>query len=254
MKYARHEAVRDAKHPELPSLSVNKRWRFSQTTLRVVYVWWLIGLGWHWGASAQDSARLDKHFRFADGLYFTWDAFRQNAPDLGADVVQYRFFTNPRTRRTVVEDLRTREGQPLPVDTVRVLVREGLPYLGIITTWTGDSVRAFVPLKVRGKICYLAWTDTEVKDREIVAWNPKNGRPFRKGRVPVAQEVVRQKIILFPTGEMADFTRTNLRRFMADDAEMRARLDALPPDADARTLYRLLLEYDARNPVWLPVR
>ncbi len=254
MKYAKNEAPPDAKHPEMPAPSVSKCWRFSQTVLRVTFAWWLLCLGLPWSALAQDSARLDKHFRFADGLYFTWHAFRQNTPDLGADAVQYRFFTNPVTRRTVVEDLRTREGRMLPVDTVRVLVREGVPYLGIITTWTGDSVRAFVPLKVRGKICYLAWTDTEVQDREIVAWNPKSGRPFRKGRVPVEQEVVRQKIIFFPTGEMADFTRSNLRRFVADDAEVLARLDALPPDADAPTLYRLLLQYDARNPVMLPVR
>lgn len=218
------------------------------------YAWWLICLGLHWGASAQDSARLDKHFRFVDGVYFSWDAFRQNTPDLAADAVQYQFFTNPKTRRTVVEDLRTRDGQMLPRDTVHVLVREGVPYLGVVTTWTGDSVRAFVPLKVRGKICYLTWTDTEVHDREIVAWNPKSGRPFLKGRVPVEREVVRQKIIFFPTGEMADFTRSNLRRFVADDAEVVAQLDALPLDADERSLYRLLLQYDARNPVMLPVR
>ncbi|RMD72440.1 MAG: hypothetical protein D6818_06465 [Bacteroidetes bacterium] len=207
----------------------------------------------HLAATAQDSARLDKHFRFADGVYFSWSAFRQNAPDLAADAIRYRFFTNPKTRRTVVEDLRTADGRLLPLDTVRVLVREGVPYLGVVTTWTGDSVRAFVPLKVRGKICYLTWTDTEVRQAVIRAWNPKTGRPFRTGRVPVEHEVTRQKIVFFPTGEMADFTRANLRRFVADDAEVLGQLDALPPDADERDLYRLLLQYDARNPVLLPL-
>ncbi len=217
-------------------------------------LWMGVACLWAAGLWAQDSARLDKHFRFVDGCFLSWNAFRQNRPELPIDSVRVVSFTNPRTRRTVIERIHTLRGMPVRPDSVQVFVQEGIPYLAVRTTWTGDTTTAFVPLKVRGKICYLTWTDTQVRWTQIQAWNPKTGKPFRTGRVPVAEEVVRQQLVHFPTGVRVPFHRDGLARLVADDAEVLTQVLALPPDADPRRLYRLLLLYDERNPVYLPLR
>lgn len=214
---------------------------------------WVAGL-WGMGLWAQDSARFDKHFRFVDGCFLSWEAFRQNRPELPIDSVRVVSFTNPRTRRTVIDRIHTLGGVPVQPDSVQVFVRKGIPYLAVRTSWTGDTTTAFVPLKVRGKICYFTWTDTEMNWTRIQAWNPKTGKPFRTGRVPVAKEVVRQQLLHFPSGKRVPFHRDGLASLVADDAEVLAQVRSLSPDADPRRLYQLLLLYDERNPIYLPVR
>ncbi len=219
----------------------------------IPFCWFFWSYCYNVGLWAQDTAQLNKYFRFTDGVYLSWNAFRQNRPEWPAQELSMLAFTNPKNKRTVVEWIRTRQDQNLPIDSIIVLVRQGVPFLALPSAWTGDTIVTFVPLKVRGKICYLTYPDTELEVRTFAAFNPKTGRPFRRAVVQRSKDVIRQKIVFFPTGEILDFTKENLRKLVADDPTVAAMIDALPERATDQQLYHILITYDSRHPVWLPI-
>jgi hypothetical protein len=109
----------------------------------------------------------------------------------------------------------------------------------------------FAALKLRGKICYFTYPDLRTKKVRLAAYNPMTGRPFRQGTVERQVEVFFEKMLSFQTGEVVDFNASNLADWIQDDPVLAETLLELPESEREEKLFKTLLIYVDRNPVYL---
>jgi hypothetical protein len=197
-----------------------------------------------------DSVLLDHDYVFADGIYDNFAALRQNRPS--------RPWTAVPTQGVVrlQDDFRiqfeTRSPQSTAMAEVYAVVVDGLPYL----RGRREKQRAFVEfagLRVRGRLCYLAYDTLVTKTFEVKAYNPATGRPFRKGNVTRTERQAVERVLDFRTGKLYPLNRSNLLRLVADDPEISRAIEVIPNNAElADALFRALKIYDERHPLWMP--
>ncbi len=200
----------------------------------------------------ENPAALTRNFHFADGAYLRFEELQSNRPALPADSFELHFFTNPQTYLTQVEAIFEKStGDFVDPAMAWAVVVGGVPYLRLPSGEVSRELPTFAALRLKGKICYFAYPDWRVKKVPVAAYNPLNGRPFRKGVVEREEEVLIEKMLHFETGEVADFTVENFRRWIGDDLQLVASIaDLTAAEADEK-LWKCLLIYVDRNAVFL---
>ncbi len=201
-------------------------------------------------AGQGDSVMVTKNFKFHDGVYASFAEFRRNRPTLPLDSVYMVSATNPATFLTQVEHIRRRNGQEVVLDSIWGIVIGGIPYVRLPKGATPKQLTAFAGLRLRGIICFYSYEDEEEYEVEIRAYNPVTGAPFRKGKVKNKEIVEREFMIHFLTGEVAEFTRDNLVAWIADDERLAEAVAALPEADLEEKLFKGLLIYVDRYPVY----
>lgn len=203
-----------------------------------------------------DSILVSKNFRFREGIFLTFGAFRANAPDFSWDEVEATLFTNPQTFLTHIGALRATEGEGRAInpDSIWGICLQGIPYIRLERAWIQKELATFAPLELRGKICYFDFERIDTVQVKMTAYNPANGLPFRQAMVDKEVEVNRAKILHFETGEVADFTRENLLRWIAGDPALTQAALELEDDELESKLFKILLIYVDRNGAYVPRR
>ena len=203
-------------------------------------------------AFGQDTVLLSKNFRFADGLYFSLEQLQTNRPGLPMDSIKLQYFTNPQTSLTQLNAIFLKKGvEQFPLDSIYAICLDGVPSLRVPKTEINRSLTNFAALKLRGKICYFTYPDYRKKTIRVAAYNPLTGRPFRQGNVVRDEEVIVEKMLRFQTGEVADFTAENLMGWIQDDPLLVETVTELPKGEQQEKLFKCLLIYVDRNPVYL---
>lgn len=201
-----------------------------------------------------DSVLVSKNFQFREGIFLSYQSFRSNAPDLAWEEVEATLFTNPQTYITHISEVRIEEGEGGVVDPDSIwgICLQGIPYIRLERDWIQKELATFAPLELRGKICYFDFNRKDTVQVKMTAYNPVNGLPFRQAMVGKEVEVNCARILNFETGEVADFTRDNLLRWIADDpALMQAALELREDELESK-LFKILLIYVDRNGVYIP--
>jgi hypothetical protein len=203
------------------------------------------------GLNAQaDSVLVTKNFKFNDGVYRTFSDWRNNRPNWSWDSLNVVSATNPNTFLTQVEYIRFADGRPMHLDSIWCLVISGIPYVRLPKGAVSKPLTSFAGLRVRGLIGYYNYEVTEEEMVEIQAYNPVTGVPFRKGKVKKQTKALREFMIHFDRGETVPFTRENLMSWIADDARLAEAVAALPEDDLEEKLFKALLIYVDRYPVY----
>lgn len=203
------------------------------------------------GLSAQtDSVLVTKNFKFNDGVYRSFADWRHNRPNWAWDSLDVVSATNPNTFLTQVEYIRFSDGRSLPLDSIWGLVINGIPYVRLPKGSVDKPLTSFAGMRVRGKIAYYNYEVTEEEMVEIRAYNPVTGVPFRKGKVKRETKALREFMIHFERGETVVFNRENLMAWIADDARLAEAVAALPEEDLEEKLFKALLIYVDRYPVY----
>jgi hypothetical protein len=205
--------------------------------------------------SAQaDSAQLKAAFRFQDGIYLSVASFRANRPDYLWKEVKAKLAANAESYRAQAEFIRPVDAAPLPNDLIWGIVLNGLPYVQLPLAITEDStVLHFAGMRVRGRICYYEFEREEERLVEIKAYNPLTGRPFRRGNISKQEIINESRILHLPTGQQGVLDRPTLLNMITDDTQLTRTVQELPENADTEKLYKVVLIYDDRNPIFIPV-
>lgn len=205
-------------------------------------------------AGQRDSSILNSGFRFEDGVYRSLDELRGNQPAYTWDEVSVKAAANAEHYRAQAEYVRLDEsGALLPSDSVWAIVLDGLPYVRLAQdTSLKAGAMAFAGLRVRGRICYYRYERQQERLVEITAYNPLTGRPFRKGNIKKPETVEEERVFHLFTGDAGPLSRETLLRLVADDDQMVSTVEDLPEQAGRDRLYKCVLIYDDRNPVYLP--
>ncbi|MEZ4986953.1 MAG: hypothetical protein R2795_18270 [Saprospiraceae bacterium] len=221
--------------------------------------WWLWMLLISWGLHGQeaplpDSQRVDVSYAFRDGVYSQLTDLRLNTPTIAFKNLGGQMVLQADEWLLKVETLHPlgRPDLEIPLDQVAAICVDGMPYVFAYK----DSLRrfsVFAGLRVKGLLSYYAY-DTLAYDTVMVrAYNPVNGRPFREKAVARPRAELTEKIIHLGTGQTWDFDPEGMAQAIADDAVLTATLKSLTEEEQLARLQKILLIYDDRHPLWLPV-
>lgn len=202
-----------------------------------------------------DSVWVSKNFLFREGIFLSYQSFRSNAPDMSWEEVEATLFTNPQTYLTHIREVKTAAGEgAIDPDSIWGICLQGIPYVRLERAWIQKELATFAPLELRGKICYFDFDRIDTVQVKMTAYNPANGLPFRQAMVDKEVEVNMPKILNFETGEVADFTRDNLLRWIAGDPALSQAALELGEDELESKLFKILLIYVDRNRVYIPMQ
>ncbi len=195
---------------------------------------------------------LSKNFKFKDGVFYSFEAFQRNRPDLSWELLDADVVTNPRTLLTQVASMRLKKNRhELPADSLWGLVIDGIPYIKLSQIAAQKSLPTFAALSLRGKICYFSY-ETTVKVKEpMSAYNPVNGKAFMTANVEQQRSIKHEQILHFETGEVKNFDVQNLKTWIQDDKGLLETVEDLKGKEISEKLFKCLLIYDDRNPVFL---
>lgn len=203
--------------------------------------------------SQNDSLLVTKNFKFNDGVYLSFEAFQQNRPDYTWEEAEGRMVTNADTYLTKIEWLRTKDStskQHLPFAKVWGVCVGGIPF--IKTPVQHPEYVLFSALRVRGKICYFSYEEEAIEQVVISAYNPLTGKPFRSGKVDNKVYRKVEKMLSYNDGRIETFTSEHFLAWIADDPKLVKTVEDLSEDEIQEKLFKCLLIYVDRNPVYIP--
>lgn len=203
--------------------------------------------------TAQDSLRVSKNFLFNDGIYLNLESFQNNQPDYAWEDVETNLFANPQTFLATVDYIKVKEEtHALNLKKIMALSINGIPYIFLEEAPSYKDLTTFVALRVRGKICYFTYADSKSIKFPMSAYNPVNGKPFRTAVIEREKDVVIEKMMLFETGEIKDFTTENFIHWIQDDKRLIKAVQELSPEETKEKLFKCLLIYDDRHEIFVP--
>lgn len=202
-------------------------------------------------AYGQQQVVLTKNFKFKDGLYLDFDAFKTNQPTYKWDTLSMNIFINPQTSIAHAERIELRDSTIVTFDLDKVwgICVEGIPYIRLPKMALNKSLTTFAAIKLRGKICYFSYEKKEKKLFEMSAYNPITGLPFRSMDIEREVDVLHEKIFRFDTGEVKDFTIENFKDWIEDDARLLNTVEGLKEEEVSAKLFKCLLIYVDRNSI-----
>ena len=95
--------------------------------------------------------------------------------------------------------------------------------------------------------------EVEEKVEVIKAYNPRTGIPFREGEVVTKREVKNSFMLSFEHGAIEALTVDNFLKWIEGDAKLTKTVERIEDNAEEK-LFKCLLIYDDRNPVFVPIR
>jgi hypothetical protein len=220
--------------------------------MRIYFLFIFLVLNITFYAQNKTGELVTKNFKFADGIYSSHQALKSNKPSWLWEKMNASVVTNPQTFLTQVEYIKFQlNGNVLSLDSVWCVVLDGIPYIKLPDGAAKKSLTAFAGLVVRGKISYLAYEVTDSVQIPISAYNPYTGRPFMTKMMPQERNHVYEKLMLFETGEVVDFTYNQFKRMISDDKQLLSSVQDLKPKELKEKLFKTLLIYDDRNPIYI---
>lgn len=202
--------------------------------------------------SQQDSTSITPKFRFEDGIYVDFNAFRTNQPSFQWQDLQGQVVTNGSTLITKIESLQLSATQKkLDPENLWGLCIEGIPYIRVDLEGQPEAFTTFVGLSIRGKICFYKYSADTTRKVEVVAYNPINGLPFRRGTIEKKETGRLEKMLDFTTGETTDFNLSNFLLWIEDDRQLWQTIHDLPAQEANDKLLKSLMIYNDRNIVHL---
>ena len=218
----------------------------------LVINWLFLFLSLNVQAQTGDASAITKNFKFRNGVYKTFEEWQRNRPTWSWDSLDVGVLTNPQTFLTQVEHLTVRKtGLKIVPDSVWGVVLDGIPYLRLPKTAVKKALTAFAGMQLRGKICYFSYETIQIVRVPITAYNPLNGIPFVSKIIENERIIINEKILLFETGAIQDLTPDNFKLWVTDDKDLITAVSALKGDALNERLFKCLLIYDDRHPVYV---
>ncbi len=197
-----------------------------------------------------DSTLLTKNFKFRDGVYVTFQDFQRNRPSYQWEALHASLATTEEGFVAQVASIKF-NGKPLDLQQIWGICMGGIPYIRLPQGEVTDAATVFVGLRVRGKICYFKYKTNTTEMVEVRAYNPLNGRPYRQGLVPVQRTVLREYMLNWQTADIEPFTTDIFLQWIEDDPQLWRTVKDLSIEEADEKLFRCLLIYVDRNPVYL---
>ena len=204
-----------------------------------------------------DMVYLSKNFKFQDGIFVSFEDFKNNKPTYEWKEVLAGVHSNPQNflaqmyglKVEMVEVSEEKEIQYRNVDLESIwgICLDGIPYIRLSREELKKENVVFAGMKLRGKICYYEYEEFVIEKKEMSAYNPVTGYPFRTKDVDVKVKLIHQNMLHFETGETAVFSKENFKEWIKDDKRLYETVSELSTQEVEDKLFKCLLIYDDRN-------
>ena len=205
------------------------------------------------GTSQPTKTVVTKNFKFNDGIYTTFTDLQRNKPTVYWDSLETNLARNPTTFFMQLEYLHfKRTKQNVFADSIWGVVVDGIPYVRLSDKEVKKAgAYCFAGFILRGRICYFQYETIEKESVPITAYIPQTGEPYVTKNIVNNKSVVREKLFSFDTGEAINLTLSNFKRAIANDKDLLQTVADLKKEELSEKLFKCLLIYNDRNPVFL---
>ena len=201
---------------------------------------------------AQDKIVVTKNFKFNDGIYRSFDHIQKNKPDWNWESVETNLVTSVQSLQTQIEYIRLKKTlQNIAIDSIWGVVIDGIPYIRLPKEFQRKELPVFSGLVLRGKICYFQFDDIIEKRIPITAYIPETGQPYVTKKISQKQDIKREKLLLFASGDILDCTLNNVKAHISDDKDLLSTVNKLKEQEIQEKLFKCLLIYNDRNPAFI---
>ena len=195
---------------------------------------------------------VTKNMSFKDGVYRSFQAWQKNQPDIKMSEVTMSYFLNPISNLLEIDTIAGKKTHEcINPDSVWSIVLSGVTYISVPKKEISKSLTTFAALTSTGNFCYFQYQVKESTKVPMTAYVPQTGETFMTKEITKTQLVWRQKIMAFETGDVYDFNVPTVKSLVTDDAGLTASLNALKPNETVNKLFKCLMIYNDRHPVFL---
>jgi hypothetical protein len=201
---------------------------------------------------AQKTAIITKNFKFKDGVYATYGDWQRNNPSVVWDSIETNLAVNPKTMMMQMEYAKLKKShQTVSLDSVWGVVVDGIPYIRLPKNELDKKAYCFAGLILRGRLCYYNYETIKHSQVPITAYIPQTGEPYITKKVSKEETIVREKLMNYETGEIFDLSLNSFKKLISDDKELVATVNDLKANELKEKLFKCVLIYNDRNPVYL---
>jgi len=187
----------------------------------------------------------------------SFEDFKNNAPTYKWNEVEAGVHSNPQNFLAQMYGLRVKakEGKEdgiqswrnIHLDSIWGISLDGIPYIRLSKEELNKENVVFAGMRLRGKICYYEYEEFITQKKEMSAYNPVTGHPFRTKNVDVKVKLIHKNMLHFETGERAVFSKENFKEWIKNDRQLYKTVNDLSPQEVDEKLFKCLLIYDDRN-------
>jgi hypothetical protein len=202
----------------------------------------------------RDSTKLSPKFRFSDGIYTAFADLKANKPTYPLKNLRGTLTLNTKEylAKVLPKPNSIADSTTVAANTAYCLVIDGVPYIRWATdTAQRSATTTFLGLQIVGKIAYFAYSKEEDKAIKMPVYDPMSGRKMYTGTIHNREKTNIRKLLNFATGEIADFTLNNLKKWVADDKKLLLTMADITPNEAQQRLFKCLLIYNDRNNVFV---
>lgn len=204
-------------------------------------------------ADAQ-KVQLTNALKFESGIYLSVESFQKNQPDYTWEELITSAYVNEERYVAHIEFIKKKvlvngEYESIMLDEVWGFAINGMPYIRIYNE--SKDLKHFAGLRSRGKLCYFTYEGYKIEKVPMTVYDPATQKAIHTQYIENRKEVIIEKVLLFENGDIADFSVENLKKWITDDEKLKSTIDDLTVSEAKNKLYKAMLIYNDRNPVFI---
>lgn len=216
-----------------------------------IALWWAVCCLYMLPLAAQERP-ISNTTAFADGIYSQFSDFQMNKPSHSLRYLSsFNYETDRENNKLILAQAtidRFRQ-QGIALDSAWGLCINQTPYVRVSV----DSAKmAFIRLYVVGKLCYFYYRETQNEEVVMGIYNPVTQKKMAERPITNKKRVTTQKMFKLTDGIIRPYSEVNLGEAMRDDEKLyKTWLETAKPIKE-EALFKMLLIYNERNPMYLP--
>ena len=197
---------------------------------------------------AQPTA-LTNNYSFKNGIYLRFEDFKKDASSKNNFIDSLQYDLNAEENILILSANSQKLLDSLIPDKIWGLCINQIPYIRTEDQQEGRFY--FVKLHVLGKISYYYYKAFREKEVIMYVHNPYTGERIGKKNISNRNLEFIQKILHFDSGEITDFNFDNFLNWSKDDLGLYKSLSEIKSEEREGKLFKSLLIYNDRNPVYI---
>lgn len=199
---------------------------------------------------AQQVVQYEPGFNFREGIYLTFDQFRENNPIPNENIVTKLNRNDPAFLEYLVENKSIEYTEPGDT-TLRTVNTNDLWGFSRNNTIFIRVESDFNRIAVLGSIShFVAVITVFFNNMNNPFYNPYYGG----GTMPTTREEMRQMMLDFQTGRTTDFSQENFTQLLMRDSKLYDEYSRLKKSQKRDMMFLYLRKYNERHPIFFPAK
>lgn len=196
--------------------------------------------------------KLTNTFGFSNGIYKTFEEFKQNQPSISWQDVTSDLVVLESVHKAKLANLLSLDSSVINIGNIWGFTVNGTPYKKVLEE-EENGFYSFSGLQLRGQICYYEYDIIKQVPVEVSAYNPLTGKPFRTSTV-MREKKEKIKIMLdFKSGNEDVFSLESVEKWIASDEKLLETFHQTKLEDKKKKLLKFIRIFNDRNEIFVGV-